>query len=139
MAFTPGSVPYAVRPSQAELSGPHLGGEPERVDRGGDDHAGRWLGGARCSFINAARVDPEPKRSDYNGSDKAYDRRDFVDTLRELASRRTWPAGSTARSTSEPAGVRDTRSLSKRWLVEKLFATDLTFGFQAGIGDRSEA
>ena len=30
-------------------------------------------------------------------------------------------------------------SLSKRWLVEKPFATDLTFGFQAGIGDRSEA
>ena len=33
-----------------------------------DHHAGRWQGGARCRFINVARVDPEAKRSDHDGS-----------------------------------------------------------------------
>jgi hypothetical protein len=40
---------------QAELSGTYFGGEPEWVDRGSDDHAGGWQGGARCGFID---VDP---------------------------------------------------------------------------------
>src|SRR5438874_318965 len=35
------------------------------VDRGSDDHAGRWPGRARCGSINVARIDSGTKRSDH--------------------------------------------------------------------------
>src|SRR5579859_5192398 len=71
LAHRPGSAALQEvgRPGiQAELSGTYLGGEPEWVDRGSDDYAGGWQGGAGCGFINVMRVDPEAKRSDHDGS-----------------------------------------------------------------------
>src|SRR5207248_2276633 len=57
------------------------------------------------------------------GAVKAYDTRDFVSTVRELGVRRTWPAASSAPSTNKPAGIGYAITLSKRWSVEKSFAS----------------
>jgi len=124
--FGSASIPEVQRSGiEAELSGTHGGGEPQRPDRGGHGNAGRWPAEREAAALMIGKVRGKRRGRITLGADKAYDTRDFVGNMRRLGvtphvmqnttNRRSAIDGRTTRHAGYLV------SLSKRWLVEKPF------------------